>query len=568
MKSSCFLSFFVRLLALPVFFSLTLVAIAEWPLNEIRYRDAEVLKAAGLDNRVESLLTRLEGYFPAKAPLANFDELIRKLGDEDFSKREKVMGELLQGGAGIVSRLQQAEKNRDPEIAARVKILLEKLDTRSGNSSTSAAALRALGELAPLRGLEIAKRLLKEKEDNLVLRDALLDFFIKAVKADPGCRDEFVKHLASSDRRLRVFAIQALGFSGEKLEALLPLLNDPDKGIRNHAGLSLLQNGKKEALLPIIRNLGVGPRQQSFLMANLLAGLTESAEAKKHLAAENPNWNAIQQALETKGINLDLGKNPQGKCLLTVHLAAVANLSSGGGAIHSILPDGTHQKLFDVQILPLAVDAVGHSLVVVQESSRVVQVRNLLGEILSSHDEKSILVGTRVGHQGRRFFFFRTALSSADFNGENALVTGGPNNFLAGGTLWKNKEPVMVTRDGKLETFDQKGNKQGSIQLPLKNATTLYLEGTAEGRLLIAPLSGNKVEEYDAKGQLTRSWPVQANTMLLLPNGNLLAGSRLKNLLAEYDSQGREIRNWKLDARIYKTCSQELRHLPREPAAP
>src|SRR5271166_2541349 len=96
------------------------------------------------DARVQATGPALLAFFRLRAlppaDQARLARLVRQLGADDFSVREKAVQDLLTYGGPGLPLLRRAEKNADPEIAGRARICVEKIEDGSEQVLVTAAA--------------------------------------------------------------------------------------------------------------------------------------------------------------------------------------------------------------------------------------------------------------------------------------------------------------------------------------------------------------------------------------------------------------------------------------------
>src|SRR5262245_2056084 len=90
--------------------------------------DEKTLKAAGLATDDKALVQFFRERTPKDDELTRIPELIRQLGDDSFSQREKATEDLLALGPPIANMLRQALTDPDIEIVRRAEFCLEKIE--------------------------------------------------------------------------------------------------------------------------------------------------------------------------------------------------------------------------------------------------------------------------------------------------------------------------------------------------------------------------------------------------------------------------------------------------------
>ncbi|HEV3384184.1 MAG TPA: hypothetical protein VG097_05180, partial [Gemmata sp.] len=111
--------------------------------------DEEALKSAGL-TAVDGakLIEYLRQRTVSDVDQGKIAGIIKRFGADDFEERVKATEEIELYGAAAVGPLKAAEKDIDPEVAYRAKLILKRM-TKVPHSIVTAAAIRAIVKLKP-----------------------------------------------------------------------------------------------------------------------------------------------------------------------------------------------------------------------------------------------------------------------------------------------------------------------------------------------------------------------------------------------------------------------------------
>ncbi len=186
--------------------------------------------------------------------LAAIGAAVRRLSGSNVSASEE---------QGLLSLLREATRSEREQVAEQACRGIGRLrDERSlpwlfhalssGPYVVKRAAIHALGELGNIRAIErLVNELEKDEED---LRPELLEALERCVIPP---LDSWLSSAYSSPAFARVAALRALGTQGspELAEAVLPLLDDGDKGVRRAAALAIA--GIARASAPRSLNSGI-----------------------------------------------------------------------------------------------------------------------------------------------------------------------------------------------------------------------------------------------------------------------------------------------------------------------
>jgi hypothetical protein len=143
--------------------------------REMGAEEERLLDKAGIKVDPPSLRAYLAKFRPDPVAVEKSRALVKRLGDESFTVREKVSEELVALGAPATAALQEAARAGDLEVARRAAICLEKIAVR-GHRDTIRAAVRLLVLRAPDGAAETLLALLPGADEGLVedIRSALV----------------------------------------------------------------------------------------------------------------------------------------------------------------------------------------------------------------------------------------------------------------------------------------------------------------------------------------------------------------------------------------------------------
>jgi hypothetical protein len=233
--------------------------------------DEEALKAARVATDGPGLLDYLRNRLPREADEKQVAELIRQLGDDTFSVREKAAASLVAIGQPALKQLRQAETSGDAEVKRRARECAEKIGQAAGPDVT-AAAVRLLAARAPDGAcaalLDFLPNAGDATEDVLAALAALGG---KGGKADPDLAAALQDKVAAK----RAAAAVVLGRSGpaEQREVVRKLLGDDDPLVRLRAAQGLLAGRDKEAVPALVALLADGPPETAHEAEDMLLWL-------------------------------------------------------------------------------------------------------------------------------------------------------------------------------------------------------------------------------------------------------------------------------------------------------
>jgi hypothetical protein len=170
-----------------------------------------VLRAAGVDASDRGVLEFLRSRTRGKELIEKARLLIRKLGDDSFTVREKATRDLIALGSVALPFLREAAKEKDPEVARRASLCLEQIkEDNSGGVLPSAVRLVAVRR--PPGSVAALLDLLPGADEPLVreIKAALYAQVQATAKPD----EALVRALDDSDLVRRAAASAVLGKDG------------------------------------------------------------------------------------------------------------------------------------------------------------------------------------------------------------------------------------------------------------------------------------------------------------------------------------------------------------------
>ncbi|MEX1096888.1 MAG: PQQ-binding-like beta-propeller repeat protein [Planctomycetales bacterium] len=198
---------------------------------------------------VEPTMEGIGGYLASLEPTADeklrIETLVRRLGDDDFFRREDAMTELLRMPSVSLEHLERAAAGDDAEIRWRARRLIE--HGRGTSARILFAAYRVI-EQSQLKGLGPPVLLsMAHGGDDYQRRAAVRALAATVLPEDaPLLR----KALAEEAAPRRIAAVTALvALLGDAAQPdLKPLLATADEEVRYHAAIALVNQGVREAL--------------------------------------------------------------------------------------------------------------------------------------------------------------------------------------------------------------------------------------------------------------------------------------------------------------------------------
>jgi hypothetical protein len=536
-----------RLPALAVFVAIVLLpgpAPAGDP-DPDRDGDAALLEKMGIERTQLADLVRKRILSEEKR--TEIQDLIRRLGDDDYETREKASKALVEQGAVARPQLLEALKAKDLEVRRRAERVLAHIPQEEDNR-LMAAVIRRLGRAHAPETVSLLFDYLPSIEDPEgvdVVGQVLRQVGLKDGKPDPLV----LRAVADRNPRKRAVAGEVLCRAGkEHRTALRKLLRDPELSVRKRVAFSLLEARDKEGVAALISLLTEVPRDERyaieerlFLVAGEKApadpGRDEDPLSRKYQMAWQRWWRDAEPALDLSKIDL----TPR-----FLNYTLVCLMDKGAlGKVAEFDAAGRQRWAIDGLQMPLCATVVGPDRVLICELRNGVSERNFKGEVLWQRNIAAVVADRVAGvHRlpnGHTFIFTRSRIEEVDRNGKEIFTLHRDNSILAG-----QADPAghlhLLTAGNQYQRIDRTGRVLKTFAIG--SFTTLYnsFQVLPNGHLLVPHYILNKVCEYNEDGKVVwETAAIRPTTVQRLPNGNTLIGSRLGRRIVELDARGKEV---------------------------
>jgi HEAT repeat protein len=266
--------------------------------NESEAADLKTLKEAGLDGEDGAgLLNFFRSRTLADEDRDKIQALIRQLGDDDYSVRDRASRELEKIGAPAVSLLRQARRLDDVEVVCRAEKCLERIDKVSGPAVASAAA-RRLARLKPTGAAETLLAYLPFVEEDSVAEE--VESALAAVALVNGQPDQALTQALRDDAlpSKKAAAAVALIRSGseEQRRAMHRLLEDRSPQVRWRVASALLAIKDVDSVPVLIELLAVLPLSEGRQVETLLNDLGGDLAPKEFLQEDEASRKVCRDA--------------------------------------------------------------------------------------------------------------------------------------------------------------------------------------------------------------------------------------------------------------------------------
>ncbi|HTU19218.1 MAG TPA: HEAT repeat domain-containing protein [Gemmataceae bacterium] len=484
----------------------------------------------------------------------NVEQLIRKLGDDEYQTREASSRELLRLGRISLPQLHDAVSNRDPEIAHRVRDLIERIE-REPTRVLPGAALRLLALRKPEGAAEALLAYLPFAEQDDRTDEVTKTLAILAVR-DGKLDAALVRALADSLPRIRAAAAEALVQGGGKQgrDAVRALLNDKAPAVRLRVALALAPSGEREAVPVLIDLLVSASEEQVGQVEAILTQLagetapdtswgTATSDKIKCRDAWAAWWKSNRERADLSRLKTQLW---YGYTLLC---------DSGRNRVFEI--DRSGKERWAIEGVPFPVDAwvVGGKHVLIAEySGRKVSERDFKGKVLWSRGLNGLPVNVQRLSNGHTFIATLNQILELDRNGKEVYSI---NNIVGGITAAyraRDGRIICVANNGsRCLTLDTTGKQLKQFASNRDASWTSGIDLLSNGRILITQPNRNKVTEYDRDGKrIVEVNAPLATTATGLPNGHFLIASNNGRRAFEVDRTGKVVWEHKAAGNIFR----------------
>jgi HEAT repeats/PQQ-like domain len=538
------------------------------PLAPASDRDADerALREAGVGTDGAALLQFFKNRTVSGTDRDTIAALIKQLGDDSFTEREKATADLIALGPRAESQLREAaEKNSDAEIKRRAEDCLGQV-AKGSDPALLVSAARLLGARKPAGAVEVLLAYLPMAPGEGVADEvctALGTVALTDGKADPAILKALEDKLPA--RRSAAAIALCRADAKEQFAAVRKLLKDAEAPVRLHVAVALALARDKEAVPALIDLLADLPPAEAYEAEDILRAIAGDEAPDVTLgkgAEERKKARDLWAAWWKKGADkVDLAKLADGvgagRTLIVMRDGTATKLTEG-----RVLEVGRDGKVrWQIESLKNPVDAQwlpGGRVFICESTGRRLTERNTKGEILW---EKTIpLTGAGAGlpvsaqrlTNGNTFIATRTGVLEIDRGGKEVWSYTSTTGTVYTARRARNGEVAIVTTAATCVRLDAKGKEISTIPVNRVLASG-GIDVLANGNVLVPDYVQNKVLEYDAKGKVVWEAVLQRPASAVrLPNGHTLIACPLAKHVVELDREGKEVWKCDLEGRPYK----------------
>jgi hypothetical protein len=537
------------------------------PLAAAGERDADerALREAGVGVEGAALLRFFKNRTLSGTDRDGIAALIKQLGDDDFTVREKASADLTAMGPRAEPQLREAAaKSNDPEVKRRAEDCLTQL-AKGSDPALIAAAARVLGSRKAAGAAAVLLDYLPASPGEGVTDEvcnALAAVALTDGKADPALVKALEDKLAV--RRSAAAVALCRAAAKEEFPAVRKLLKDGETEVRLRVAVALALAREKEAVPTLIDLLADLPPEKGYDAEDLLRALAGDASPEVTLGKGADERKKARDAWaewwKKNGDKADMAKLAEGggasRTLVVMRDAApgktleghVAEFGRDGKARWDI---GGLKNPVDAQVLP------GGRVLICESTGRRLTERTTKGEVVKEITiPQDVIAGLPVGAQrlanGNTLVAMRAGLVELDKDGKAVWNYREANGALYAARKGRNGETAVFSSAGTCVRLDANGKVLSSF-VAVRVYTAAGIDVLPNGNIVVGDYTGGKVIEYDTKGKIVWQAATQRPTAVArLSNGHTLVTSLLTKTIIELDKDGKQVWKCDVEGRPYK----------------
>lgn len=479
-------------------------------------------------------------------------ELVLKLGSDDFTARESASQQVLTFGRLALPRLREAVTAGDAEVARRAKMLIERVE-QGPDVRLPLAALRLLAVRKPAGAVEALLAYLPFAEDE-VREEEMRKSLVVLVRRN-GQRDAaLVRALADTSPAVRAMAAEVLAKGGgtEGRQAVRKLLQDDVATVRLRVALALAMCRDKDSVPVLIDLLAVLPDDQASQTEEVLHQLAGDTAPETTLSADPAEKKKCRDAWaswwKTNGDRVEMTR-------LTEHPLLGYTLICHDGQHCVVEIDRQGKQRWILPDIQGAVDALvlpgPHVLITECNRNRVIE-RDLHGNIVWQH-QVNVPVNVQRLRNGNTFIAGQNHLVEVDRAGKTIYtINNVPGGVLAAYRL-RRGDIVCLTQGNQCHLLDTTGKILKTFISNHNNNCLGGLDVLPNDHILVPQPALGKIVEFDREGKVVREVKApHPTTATQLPNGHILAANRQTGHVFEVDRAGKIVWEQKLSGQVFR----------------
>ena len=484
--------------------------------------------------------------------------LIRQLGDNNFTVREKAEAQIRAMGAPALPLLRKAVKDPDLEVSRRARTCLADLE-RDKNLPLPQSTPRLIALRKPDGAAEALLEFTPYADEETTQGDvqiALNAVSFRDGKPEPAV----VRALSDSTGARRAAAAESLCLGGDRdhLTVIRKMLTDKDPAVRLKTALALAGARERDAVPTLIKLIGELPTGQSAPAEEYLYRVAQDqAPTDLPPGDKGDNRKKRQTAWEkwwkANGDRVVLVDRYPPNAVERYH-GYILLVMPQNGVVTELGAD--RKPRWELKGLRWPRDAIvlGPDRILVAEyNGNCITERNLRGEILWQKQLPGCYpVAVQRLRNGHTFITCQNKLVEIDRGGREVLSIDRPQNDTVMARKMRDGQIILVSQNSACVRLDATGKelKQFPVQMAWHNGIDIL----ANGHVIIPAIWMNRVIEYDQEGKSV--WEVnsmQPMAACRLPSGNTLVGNQMwPSKVLELDATGKQVSEISSSNHVYR----------------
>jgi hypothetical protein len=515
--------------------------------------DLDALKAAGTATDNKALVGFIRKRTVSEALRTKIAGLIRDLGHDEYSIRNKAQDDLVEIGSAARPQLRAVLSDADLEIRVRARRALEKIGPAAAEAQLVLAAARVLAARKAADACEVLLDYLPSIEEPETAEDVAALLPRLALGKDDKPEPVLLRALSDRHAVKRWAAGAALARAvKDQREAIRKLLSDADPGVRRHVAMVLLDLKDKEGVPALISLLDGKSRLDAELAEEVLTSIAgEKAPAAPEGGGALPReryrkawerwWTDSKATVDLDRV--DLTRVGHGFTLVGVFSAAGKRVVNSGNKV--LVLDANLKLKWEIDNVLYPVYACmtrrDRALICEYQANRVTE-RDSKGRMVWEKRLSSQPVHAQRLSNGNTFIATRYQLVEVDRGGREVKSITRPTHDILSAYRHKDSSITMVSSQGMCIKLDSTGRQTASFRVGYVYPIGLKVAYLPKGGVVVPDYQASRVREYDASGKVVVDFvSYRPNSVTKLANGNYLVCSRLNNTIIEYDKSGRQV---------------------------
>jgi HEAT repeat protein len=473
------------------------------------------------------------------------EDLIKKLGDADFTVREKAQAEVKAMGSLIVPLLRQAARDKDLEVRSRARDCLSEME-RDKNVPLALITPRLIALRKPAGAAETLLSYIPYAEEDVTLPE--IQLALNAVAFQNGkIESAVVRSLSDSQGARRAAAAEALCLGGDRthLPAIRKLMSDSDPSVRLKVALALAGIGQRDAVLALIDVLADLPAAQSEPAEEYLQRLAGDNAPNPPSGDDNTSRKKRRDVWaawwKTNGERVALVERyPQTG--IERYLGHILLVIANTGEVMELDKDRKVRWHLTGLMNPRDVQVLANDRILIAEwNAQRVTERNRRGDIIWQKQTQGCFpISAQRLRNGHTFIACQNKLMEVDRAGNEIYSISRANDVIMARKM-RDGQIILVNQNSQCIRLDTTGKQLKSYNVQMVWQTGVNI--LPNGHVLIPATWINRVMEYDNEGKVV--WQANATqpcSAARLRNGNVLIAPQMwPSKVTEVDPSGKQV---------------------------